>query len=268
MDNTLYLDCSYGISGDMFVASMLDLGADRAVMLKALESLLVHGFEVTISRVEKSGHNACDFNVILDEKHENHDHDMEYLHGSAKENSHNEAHHQDHECRGIEEIKEIIQKADMTQGARALAVKIFTILAHAEAKAHEVPVEKVHFHEVGAVDSIADIVAAAVCFDNLGISRTIIPKICDGTGTIRCRHGLLSVPVPAVKNIDLAHKLNLHMTEVEGELVTPTGAAIAAAIRTDEQLPGHFTTCRTGLGAGKRAYKCPGILKAVLIKED
>ena len=121
---------------------------------------------------------------------------------------------------------------------------------------------------MGAVDSIADIVAAAVCFDNLGIRKTIIPEICDGTGTIRCRHGLLSVPVPAVKNIDLAHKLNLHSTEVEGELVTPTGAAIAAAIRTDEQLPVHYTTSRTGLGAAKRAYKCPGILRAVLIKED
>jgi uncharacterized protein (DUF111 family) len=252
----------------MFVASMLDLGADREVMLNALNSLLVQGFEVRISSVEKSGHNACDFNVVLDERHENHDHDMQYLHGAAKGNSHDEAHHYDHECRGILEIKEIIQKSDMTEGARALAVKIFTILANAEAKAHEVPVEKVHFHEVGAVDSIADIVAAAVCFDNLGIKKTIIPRICDGTGTIRCRHGLLSVPVPAVKNIDLSHKLNLHMTEVEGELVTPTGAAIAAAIRTDQLLPDHFTTLRTGLGAGKRAYKCSGILRAVLIKED
>ena len=82
MENTLYLDCSYGISGDMFVASMLDLGADREVMLNALNSLLVQGFEVKISRVEKSGHHACDFNVILDEKHENHDLDMEYLHGA------------------------------------------------------------------------------------------------------------------------------------------------------------------------------------------
>lgn len=268
MDNILYLDCSFGISGDMFVASLLDLGADRGVMQKALDSLLVHGFEVKVSRVEKSGRNACDFCVVLDEKHENHDHDMQYLHGRAEEHSHKEAAHHDHECRGIIEINEIIEKADMTPGARALAGKIFSILAEAEAKAHQVPVEKVHFHEVGAVDSIADIVAAAVCFDNLGINRTIIPQICDGTGTIRCRHGLLPVPVPAVKNIDLAHNLNLHITDVEGELVTPTGAAIAAAIRTDEQLPDHFTIRRTGLGAGKRTYKCPGILRAVFITED
>ena len=266
MDKILYLDCSSGISGDMFVASLLDLGADREVMQKALDSLLVQGFAIKISRVEKSGQNACDFCVVLDEKHENHDHDMQYLHGSAKDNFHNKTAHHDHECRGIVEIKEIIGKADMTSGARVLAENIFSILAEAEAKAHEVPVEKVHFHEVGAVDSIADIVAAAVCFDNLGVSRTIIPQICDGTGTIRCRHGLLSVPVPAVKNIDLVHKLNLHITDVEGELVTPTGAAIAAAIRTDEQLPDQFSVSRTGLGAGKRTYKCPGILRANEIK--
>lgn len=268
MDNILYLDCSSGISGDMFVASMLDLGADKEVMLRALNSLLVQGFEVKVSRVVKSGHEACDFLVALDEKHENHDHDMQYLHG-VKGGGHQEeavAHH-DHECRGIVEIEEIIRKAEMTPGAKKLAVKIFAILAEAEAKAHGVAVEQVHFHEVGAVDSIADIVAAAVCFDDLEISKVIIPEIADGTGTIRCRHGLLPVPVPAVKNIDEVHKLNLRIIDVEGELVTPTGAAIAAAIRTDLQLPKSFSIRRTGLGAGKRKYQCSGILRATFIEE-
>jgi uncharacterized protein (TIGR00299 family) protein len=269
MNNILYLDCSSGISGDMFVASMLDLGADKEVMLKALNSLLVRGFEVKVSRVMKSGYDACDFWVVLDEKYENHDHDMQYLHGEKGGDHHKETvTHHDHECRGIVEIEDIIRGADMTPGAKKLAMKIFAILADAEAKAHDVPVEQVHFHEVGAVDSIADIVAAAVCFDNLGISKVIIPQISDGTGTIRCRHGLLPVPVPAVRNIDESHKLNLHIIDVEGELVTPTGAAIAVAIRTDLQLPESFRVLRTGLGAGKREYKCSGILKAAFIKEE
>ncbi len=268
MNKQLYLDCSSGISGDMFVAAMLDLGANKEIMQRALDSLLVQGFEIRVSRVEKSGVEACDFLVVLDEKHENHDHDMEYLHGEAGEPPMQRKMQHDHECRGIREIEDIIQAADMTSGAKCLSIKIFRILAKAEAKAHGIPVEQVHFHEMGAVDSIADIVAAAVCFDDLGISKTFIPHICDGTGTIRCRHGILQVPVPAVKNIDEVHQLNLHITEVEGELVTPTGAAIAAAIRTDQELPRRYSIQKIGLGAGKRKYQCSGILRAILIDEE
>ncbi len=266
MNKVLYLDCSSGISGDMFVAAMLDLGANQEILLRALNSLFVQGFDIRVSRVEKSGVEACDFLVVLDEKHENHDHDMEYLHGQAGESPMEREAHHDQECRGIREIEDIIQSADMTSGAKSLSMKIFRILAKAEAKAHGVPVEQVHFHEVGAVDSIADIVAAAVCFDDLGISKTMIPYIADGTGTIRCRHGLLQVP--AVKNIDEVHQLNLQIIDVEGELVTPTGAAIAAAIRTDKELPREYSIQKIGLGAGKREYKCSSILRAILINEE
>ncbi len=268
MDKVLYLDCSSGISGDMFVAAMLDLGASKEIMLRALNSLLVQGFEVRISRVEKSGVEACDFLVVLDEKYENHDHNMQYLHGKTEEHPMEKEIPHEHECRGIKEIEDIIQGADMTSGAKKLAMKIFRILAEAEAKAHGVTVEQVHFHEVGAVDSIADIVSAAVCFDELGITKTIIPQINDGTGTIRCRHGILPVPVPAVKNVDEVHHLNLKIIDVEGELVTPTGAAIAAAIRTDRELPVRYSIQKIGLGAGKRKYKCSSILKAILINEE
>jgi uncharacterized protein (DUF111 family) len=252
----------------MFVAAMLDLGANKDTLQRALDSLLVQGFEIKVSIVEKSGVEACDFLVILDERHENHDHDMEYLHGEAGDPPIQREVHHDQECRGIKEIEVIIQDADMTLGAKNLSMRIFRILAEAEAKAHGVPLEQVHFHEVGAVDSIADIVAAAVCFDDLGISKTIIPQIADGTGTIRCRHGLLPVPVPAVRNIDEVHQLNLQITDVEGELVTPTGAAIAAAIRTDMELPRKYSIQKVGLGAGKRNYKCSSILRANLINEE
>ena len=270
MKKTMYLECQSGISGDMTVAALLDLGADGEVLKKALSSLPVSGFQIQISRVKKAGLDVCDFDVLLDEIHENHDHDMEYLHGHSHEHSHNHsahAHHH-HAHRGMKEIMDILNAAALTDRARATAVRIFTILGEAEAKAHGTTLEEVHFHEVGAVDSIVDIVSVAVCLDNLGIEEIIVPEICEGGGTIRCQHGILPVPVPAVTNIAAAHGLNLHLTGEEGEYITPTGAAIVAAVGTSKNLPESFLIKKIGLGAGKREYKRPGILRAMLIEEE
>ena len=268
MKKTLYLECQSGISGDMTVAALLDLGADEEVLKKALSSLPVSGFQIQISRVKKAGLDVCDFDVLLDKLHENHDHDMDYLHGHSHEHSHNHsahAHHH-HAHRGMKEIMDILNAAALTDRARAIAVRIFTILGEAEAKAHGTTLEEVHFHEVGAVDSIVDIVSVDVCLDNLGIEEVIVPEICEGGGTIRCQHGILPVPVPAVTNIAAAHGLNLHLTGEEGEYITPTGAAIVAAVGTSQTLPESFVIRKIGLGAGKREYKRPGILRAMLIE--
>lgn len=159
----------------------------------------------------------------------------------------------------------------MTDGARKLAKKIFDIIADAESKAHGVPRDEVHFHEVGAIDSIVDITAAAVCLDNLGYPDRlgcVVRELCEGTGSIRCQHGMLPVPVPAVANIAAASGLKLRITDMKGELVTPTGAAIAAAIRTTDRLPSSFRIERVGLGAGKRAYERPSFLRTMIIEED
>ena len=273
MSKTLYLECYSGISGDMTVAALLDLGADREVLKESLKSLPVGGFRTEITRVKKSGLDACDFSVILEQ--DNHDHDMEYLHGSEKSytghyehshevnhehhHGHTHSHEHPHEHRGMKEITEIIQKSEMTVRAKKMA--------QAESKAHGVPVEEVHFHEVGAVDSIVDIAAIAICMDNLDISNVIVPVLYEGTGFIRCQHGQIPVPVPAVTHIAETHKLKLKITDIQGELVTPTGAAVVAAFRTSDRLPEDFTMLKTGIGAGKRQYRCPGILRAMLIRE-
>lgn len=298
MGKTLYLECYSGISGDMTVAALLDLGGDRTVLDKVLRSLSISGFETKISRVVKFGIDACDFDVVLDKEHENHDHDMEYLHGhhhKGHENNHFYDHNHDHEDevehfhshehnhahgagsaqdrhhhehRGIKEITYIIEHSAMTENAKKIALRIFEILAEAESKAHNVPVDQVHFHEVGAVDSIVDIVSVAVCLDNLDVTEVIVPVLCEGRGTVRCQHGILPIPVPAVANIVSANHLYLKMTEVEGELVTPTGAAIVAAVKTKDKLPETFEIQKIGIGAGKRQYECPGILRAMFISES
>ena len=302
MKNKLYLECTSGISGDMTVAALLDLGADQKKLVRALKSLPVKGFDIKISRVVRSGIDACDFDVLLDQEHENHDHDMGYLHGHSHtqhdhdhhhdhdhthdrvhtdEHHHESAqaelahtgdesghHHHHHEHRGLGDIFPIIDRCDMTDTAKELAKDIFRILAKAEAKAHNVPEDQVHFHEVGAVDSIVDIVAAAVCMDSLQVDDVIVPFLCEGRGTVRCQHGILPVPVPAVTNIIQDSGLKLRMTQVEGELVTPTGAAFAAAVRTEETLPETFRILNVGIGAGKRKYECPGILRAMLIETE
>lgn len=290
---SLYLECASGISGDMAVAALLDAGADEAALRKALDSIPARGFTVEISRVKKAGIDCADFNVILDEAHENHDHDMDYLfghetnggysehhhgHGGADGHEHHHEekshahdgghHHAEHEHRGMEEITAIINGTDMTDGARSLALTIFGILAQAESKAHGIPAEQVHFHEVGALDSIVDVIAFAVCFDSLNVSRVYVPSLFEGGGTVRCQHGILPVPVPAVAQIAGQYALPLSLSGEPGEFITPTGAAFVAAVRTDGALPRTVRIVRTGLGAGKRAYRRPSILRAFIIEEN
>lgn len=281
---SLYLECNAGISGDMLVAALLDLGADKEALAKALQSIPAKGFEYKISRVSKAGVDCCDFDVILDEEHANHDHDMAFLHGNgdAVVHSHEHEHHHDHEHehehehhhdhhhehRGLQEVIAIIDATDMSAAAKALALKIFDIIADAEAKAHAVEKNAVHFHEVGAIDSIVDIVAIAVCADSLGVENVIVPELCEGRGTVRCQHGVLPVPVPATANIMQRFGFNVRLLPVQGEFVTPTGAAAAAALMTTGELPQSFKILGIGLGAGKRQYERPSILRALLIEDN
>lgn len=280
MTKLLYLECTSGISGDMCAAALLDAGASEEAVRRALESLPVEGFAVEVSRVKKSGLDVCDFSVVLDAAHENHDHDMAYLHGQggASEHGHGHdhghAHYHDHahgapgghHHRGPAEIAQIIDGAAMTDGAKAIAHRMFGFVADAEARAHGVPVGEVHFHEVGAVDSIADIIAIAVAADDLAPDGVVVSDLPCGYGTVHCQHGLIPVPAPATAFIAEAAGLTLSPVDVEGELVTPTGAAAAAALRTEAALPERFSIKAIGMGAGKRAYDTPGILRAMIIE--
>ena len=308
MRNKLYLECTSGISGDMTVAALLDLGADQKKLVRTLKSLPVKGFDIKISRVMKSGIDACDFDVLLDHDHENHDHDMAYLFGeTAPEEEEHHHHHHDHhdhdglphdhdehhhdhddhhhdhddhhhghdghphEHRSLQDVLAVIDGTQMTQGAKDLAGRIFRIVAEAESEVHARPLNEVHFHEVGAIDSIVDIISIAVSFDDLRekeqIAVVVVPVLYEGTGTVRCQHGVLPIPVPAVAAIVRKHGIRMHLIPDLGEFVTPTGAACVAALRTSDQLPAEFVIRKTGLGAGKRAYRRAGVVRAMLLED-
>lgn len=286
--STLFWDCQTGISGDMAVASLLDLGASEEAVRAALAPLEGESFELRVGRAEKAGLDCCDFDVVLDEEHDGHDHDMAYLydpewmpregsvaggaacpcvHGGGASHTHGGGHERAHHHRSYAQVREVLASLDLTPRAWSLAEKTFRLLAQAESKAHGVPVDEVHFHEVGAIDAIVDVVAAAVCLDSLGVEKVIVPRVVDGTGMVRCQHGVIPVPVPAVVNIAAATGLPLSVGSRQGELVTPTGAALAAAAMTSTSLPECFSVKACGMGAGKRDYNPPSILRALLIEE-
>lgn len=249
VQQNLYIECYSGISGDMTVAALLDLGADKETLIKGLDSLKVNGYKIEISRVLKNGINACDFNVILDESIENKCFDSP------------------NDERNIYDIYGIIDKSLITNKAKILAKKIFKIKAEAESKAHDVRLEEVYFHEKGAVDSIIDIVGAAICIDNIGVKEIIVSQIYDGRGFIKCRRGIIPVPVPAVVNIASDYNLNMKINDINTEMVTPTGAAIVAANKTKDNLPDNYEIIKTGIGAGKRSYGNTGVLRMFLFKD-
>lgn len=265
MGRILYLECNSGISGDMTVGALLDLGADQEVLKKALNSLGVEGYHLHIGRTEKCGLNACDFSVHLEEEGE--DHSLSHSHGHDHSHNHDHDHSHSHVHRNLLDIYEIIDRLDSGAFVKDLAKRIFAIVAEAEAKAHGLPIEKVHFHEVGAVDSIVDIISTAVCLDNLGIREVVVSPLTEGRGQVCCQHGIIPVPAPATVNIAAAYGLSLKLTDCQGELVTPTGAAIAAALKTRDSLPSACRILKIGMGAGKKDFPQANVLRAMLLEE-
>jgi uncharacterized protein (TIGR00299 family) protein len=246
MGKTLYLECYSGISGDMTVAALLDLGATEKNLRRTLERLPLGGYEIRIGRVQKSGLDACDFDVILKNIH---------------------THSHDHEHRTWRDIEQMLDGAGLKPRVLELAKNMFQIVADAEGKVHGRPADEVHFHEVGAVDSIVDIVATAACLEELDIDRVLVSDIWEGQGHVHCQHGILPVPVPAVLEIASSHGLPLRQTEQDGEMVTPTGAAIVA-LSEGQKPKKKFTVQVIGLGAGKKDFPKANVLRAMLIEEE
>ena len=234
----LYYDCFAGISGDMNLGAMIDLGVDAAYLEKELQKLNIQGFHLNVTKDLRRGISGTKVEVIV-------------------ENPDNEKH------RHLRHVEEIINNSTLSETVKANALKIFTLIAVAEAKVHNIEIQRVHFHEVGALDSIADIVGAAICLDVLKIDKVLSSPIQLGGGTVKCAHGIMPVPAPAtaliVENIPV--KLGL----VQHEATTPTGAAILVATVDEFTEQINFQITKTAYGIGHRDIsEVPNILRIFL----
>ena len=277
-EKILYLECYSGISGDMTAGALLDLGADKERLLRALESLHVGGYHLHFGRTAKCGIDAYDFDVHLEEDggsahgHEGEGHchshggEEDHSHSHGEGHGHEHSHGHSHTHRNLGDIYAVIDRMEEKPLVKETAKRMFDIVAQAESKAHGIPIDQVHFHEVGAIDSIVDIISAAVLADDLGADRVVVSDLSEGRGYVRCQHGVMPVPVPATANIAAEHGLRLRLTDNEGEMVTPTGAAIAAALDSGRGLPARYTIKRVGVGAGKKDFKNANILRAMILE--
>ena len=248
---TLYFDCSSGISGNMTLVALLEIIGDENYLLEELKKLNVDGYKIEISKQVKNGITGTYVDVILDEDH-THEHEHEHHHD-------HEHHH--HEHRNLNDVYSVIDNSSLDEKTKDLAKRIFLRVAKAESKVHNKPLEEVHFHEVGAIDSIVDIVGTAILINKINPDRIISSVVNDGYGFIECAHGTMAVPVPATSEIFAASNVKFRQIDIDTELVTPTGAAIIAELAEEFTTLPAMVTEKIGWGTGTKNLKIPNVLK-------
>lgn len=261
----LYFDCLSGISGDMTIAALLDLGVDKDEFLAELEKINIDGYRIEIKKGQKNGISGTDFKVILD-NHDVHDHDHQHTHNH--DHSHNkESHHHGHSHihRNLHDIEHIIDDSELNDRVKEISKKIFGYVAASEAKIHDKPIEEVHFHEVGAIDSIVDIIGTAICIDKLNVDEIYSSYLHVGTGFVNCAHGRIPVPAPAT--LDILKGIPIYSKGIRSELVTPTGAAIIKALAKDFIPIPEMIIEEIGYGLGKKDLEITNALRVVLGKK-
>lgn len=254
---TLYFDCSSGISGNMTLGALLEIVGDNNYLLEELKKLNIEGYEIEISKKVKNGITGTYVDVILkhhehEEHHHNHDEHTEHNH---------DHHHHHHEHRNLNDINKIIDNSNLDNNVKELSKRIFLRVAKAESKVHNRLLEEVHFHEVGAIDSIIDIVGTAILINKINPDNIISSIVNDGYGFIECAHGTMSVPVPATSEIFASSNVKFRQIGIDTELVTPTGAAIIAELATEFTTLPAMVTEKIGWGTGSKELKIPNILK-------
>lgn len=231
---TLYFDCSSGISGNMTLGALLELTGNSEYLLNELKKLKLEGYDIKISKTQKNGITATYVDVVLEHSHEH---------------------------RNLNDVNSIIEKSELSEKVKDIAKRIFLRVAKAESKVHGKPIEEVHFHEVGAIDSIIDICGTAILIDKIKPDKIISSTVNDGYGFINCAHGKMAVPVPATSEIFAASNVKFKQIDIEGELVTPTGAAIIAELSEEFKPLPEMNIKKIGWGAGSKDLEIPNVLK-------
>ena len=249
----LYFDCSSGISGNMTLGALSELIDDPHYLVNELKKLNVDGYHIHISKEKKNGITGTYVDVHLEHEH-HHDHKHEHEH----------VHHHHHEHRNLFDVNKIIDESEIDEKAKDLAKRIFLRVAKAESKVHNETLENVHFHEVGAIDSIVDIIGTAILLCKINPDVIYSSVVNDGYGFIECAHGMISVPVPATSEIFAASNAITRQIDVDTELVTPTGAAIIAEIASEFTTMPAMNVQKVGWGTGTKDLVIPNVLKVSL----
>lgn len=230
-----YFDCFSGICGDMILGALIDLGLDTNYLKKELKKLDISGYEIDVKKVEKNHITGTDVYITVKEKQ----------------------HH-----RSLTEINNLIDNSKLDKEVKELSKKIFLKLAEAESKIHNVDIDEVHFHEVGAVDSIIDIVGTSIGLKKLQIENVFCSHLPLGKGFVTCSHG--TIPIPAPATVELLKDVPVYQTDIGHEMVTPTGAAVITTIANDFGEMPLMKIKKVGYGAGKIESENPSLLRVLL----
>jgi uncharacterized protein (TIGR00299 family) protein len=274
---TLYLDLFSGISGDMFIGALVDLGVDPEKLEHELEKLDVHGYHLHFAKGHKGSIQGVKFDVHVSDHHHDHDHGHDHSHehsgagtmhgghGHTHSHPHSHTNHAHEHERTFSEIKQLILASQLSPWVKEKAVAVFKRVAIAEGKVHGLPPEQVHFHEVGAIDSIVDIVGGCIGLELLGKPHVLASRVIDGNGWIDCAHGRFPVPTPATLAILGERRVPITQASEPHELVTPTGAALIAEFAESFAPMDGLVAEKIGFGLGTRENKTrPNVLRAIL----
>ena len=259
-EKILYFDCFSGISGDMTMAALVELGVPEDYLKEELKKINLSGYHLHFKKDQRKGIFGLRADVHLhDDHHNHHDHDHH------DHDHHDHDHHHDHVHRTFDDIKKLFESSGLSEKVNSTSLKIFRLIAEAEGKIHNKPADEVHFHEVGAVDSIVDIAAAAICLDYLNPDRIICSPLELGGGTVKCAHGVFPVPAPAA--LEILKGIPVKTGAVPFETTTPTGAAIMAACADEFTSSPAFQPEKIAYGVGHRDTEIPNVLRVMIARK-
>lgn len=272
---TLYLDCFSGISGDMFIGALIDAGGDSTLLEEELQKLNIsEEYKLSWRKVVKNGISSTKFDVELSETA-----DHKYADGHQHTDKHEDIHHHEHEHsdhhehshhhshRAYQDIVKLIDGSQLSQEVKETSLNIFKKIGEAEGLIHGISLEKVHFHEVGAVDSIIDIVGASILINKLEIQKIKSSPVCVGAGKVHIDHGIYPIPAPAT--LEILKGVPLQQSNIKSELTTPTGAAIVSVLSEEFCTVPSMTVQSVGYGAGTKDFeKHPNVLRVIIGEEN